>query len=226
MMKRCAWIVLIGMWAICLSVSSLHAQEKDLVPKQMLADLKERLALTDDQIAQIRPILKEQGEAIRGLIEQYKGSGFLELRSLQQEIQQLRQDMLTTLEPIVTVTQMKELQAFQDEIRTHIQSKVAERIIMNVAEQLDLSEEQIEQFAPLMKSDLDKRRDLIEQYRGQGRRAWKSFREENRQIRQETEQELESILTVEQMKAYKALQNEFRQKIRQEILKRRQNVKE
>jgi uncharacterized membrane protein YdfJ with MMPL/SSD domain len=218
--KRC--IAVIALLIIMVTVPAVFAQDQDFDPKQMLADLKERLELSEEQIAQVRPIIKEQGQALRAIVEKYKGQGFLEKRSMKEDVQKLREDTQKHLESILTVPQMKEVNAFQDELSTQLREKIRDRIISNLATRLNLTEEQTEHIRPILEENITKRRELIEKYQGQGRQAFQAFREDNQQLQQETETQLEAILTGEQMREYKALQEEIRGKIREEIETRRQ----
>ena len=61
------------------------------------------------------------------------------------------------------------------------------------------------------------RHELIKKYQGPGRKAFRFFREENQKLREDTKKQLEAILTVAQMKEYKAPQEELREKVRQEF---------
>lgn len=201
---------------------TVFAAENEFQSAQLLADLKTRLNLSQEQIAQVRPIMQEQSQTLRELIEKYKVQGFVGMRSLTNELEQLREETSKQLEPILSAEQMQELTAFHEEIQAQFHEKLRDRIISGVMQQLDVSREQADQMLPILRENLQKRRELIEKYQGQGPAGFRSFRKENQELQQQLEQQLGSILTVEQFQKYHELQQRVQERIRAEFSKRQQ----
>lgn len=111
-------IAVFGILAILMTASYAGAQNRRFQnPDQMISDLKERLSLSEEQAAQIRPIMEEQVEKRRALHEKYKGQGKSARRSMRNEMQKSRGDMEARLEAILSTEQMDEFRKFQDERR-------------------------------------------------------------------------------------------------------------
>lgn len=220
-------ILLVGLLMGVLLVSGVAAQEpqdkRDFQPAQFLTDLRERLKLTEDQTAQIRPLIQEQVQNLRDLMEQYKTQGIAGRQSLQAEIQKFREEVKSKITPLLTDAQKQELQKYYEEIREKANETVKEGIVKNFADRLKLTQEQLKQVTPVLKENIEKRRELVEKFQEQGREAIKSFREEHQKLEEETAQRLKDLLNSDQLKELQELQEELKEKIRQQLLERRQN---
>jgi hypothetical protein len=90
-----------------------------------------------------------------------------------------------------------------------------EEFVSLLTERLGLSAEQVQQVRPVIEAHWEKRRGIIEKYRGQGRWSPGSVQAEFQELRQATEGQLASILTEEQMEEYRELREEQRQTMRE-----------
>jgi hypothetical protein len=82
---------------------------------QIISDMKNRLNLTDEQEAKIRPIIEEQVKNRAALIEKYQGQGRQGMRSMRNELQELNQSTENQLQSILTKEQMEEYRKMQAE---------------------------------------------------------------------------------------------------------------
>ena len=222
-MKKQQRILIISMLVyLCTTAWTVFAAENEFQPAQLLADLKARLNLSQEQIAQVRPIMQEQSQALRELIEKYQGQGFVGMRSLKNELEQLREETNKQLEPILSAEQMRELTAFHEELQAQFHEKLRDRIISGLMQQLGVTQEQADQMLPILRENLQKRRELIEKYQGQGPAGFRSFRKENQELQQQLEQQLGSFLTVEQFQKYRELQQRVQERMRAEFSKRQE----
>lgn len=95
--------------------------------------------------------------------------------------------------------------------------KTPDQIISVMKDRLGLTEEQEAQIRPIMEEHIKKRDVIVQKYKGQGRQGRRSLRNELQELRKATENQLEMILTEEQMKEYRKLQEEERQKVRERM---------
>ncbi len=105
-----------------LPFSALHAQNARRMPggkspDQTLSEMKSPLGLTEDQEAQIRPILEDEFVKRHAIIEKYQDQGRQGRSSLRNELQQLRKSTEQRFEPILTKAQMEEYRKMQEEAR-------------------------------------------------------------------------------------------------------------
>jgi Skp family chaperone for outer membrane proteins len=87
-----------------------------------------------------------------------------------------------------------------------------EQVISDLTKELGLSDMQVEQIRPVIQNHAEKRNEIFDQYRSEGRSGRQEMRSQMEALREETESELASVLTEEQMEKYRAYQEEKRQK--------------
>jgi hypothetical protein len=117
---------------------------------------------------------------------------------------------------------MTELEEIKDEIRTQVSAHLQERAFSGLAERLRLSEAERERVLAVYQEDWRRKRELVEKYRGQrGRAVSRDVGRELRTIHEDTERELQSILTPEQMADYRDYREEQRKRILENLQKRR-----
>jgi Spy/CpxP family protein refolding chaperone len=87
--------------------------------QQWIDDVKERLALTPEQLDQIRPVLEDELGRLKALREKYGdgGQSRRERRAMAREFRQIRQSADERLRGILTKEQMNELQKIREERR-------------------------------------------------------------------------------------------------------------
>lgn len=87
-------------------------------PEELLASMRDRLNLTDEQQEKVRPIIEEYCKKQQGIIGKYKGQ---ELRGgdccLRCEVQRLGESTEKQLAAFLTEKQMREYQKMQDELQ-------------------------------------------------------------------------------------------------------------
>lgn len=86
-----------------------------------------------------------------------------------------------------------------------------EQIISTLTDRLNLTDEQVSQVHPIIEEQVAKQREIFERGRVERHQQKESLRSELEAIRNDTESQLETILTTEQMEAYREFQNERRQ---------------
>ena len=94
------------------------------------------------------------------------------------------------------------------------------KLMERLTTRLMLTEQQVKLIRPIMRDYLKKRNGILKKYRDKERELVFEMRMELKNLELETEKRLEPILTVFQMKEYKKLKIEQREKIRQKRKKR------
>lgn len=107
------YLILLSCWVFL----PLHAQGaepgvRNMTPKERVSELTGRLGLTEDQQAQLLPVIEAQMEKREALAEKYRGRGFGNRRALRSEIRQLRQEYERRLSGILTEEQMAQRRAY------------------------------------------------------------------------------------------------------------------
>jgi hypothetical protein len=93
--------------------------------EQRLAQMKERLQLTPEQVEQVKPILADEMQALKNLRDQYDGGGQsrrgrLKLARQARDIQSKSDERL---KKILSKSQMDELKKIREELRQQLRSR-------------------------------------------------------------------------------------------------------
>ncbi len=90
-----------------------------------------------------------------------------------------------------------------------------ERIVAKLSEELQLTDTQVEQIRTIFENQTEKRKKIFEEYSSQGRDGRRALREEMRALKKDTDSQIATLLTEEQIIKYEALQEERAQKMRE-----------
>lgn len=92
--------------------------------------------------------------------------------------------------------------------------QMAEERVTRMAEELELTDEQVAQVRPIIEEHMRKMRALMEKHRRQGRAPGALEREEMEGLRKGMEERLETVLTQGQMRTYREEVKERRERRR------------
>lgn len=115
----------------------------------------------------------------------------------------------------------------QESVQTQLAEEAAE-----LKERLNLTEDQIEQMRPVLENSVERRLAILEKYdidlenrdpdkKKPGYRTLRKMRKDMNKSREQTNKELSNILSDEQLKEYKKIQDERKDKMRAKLKERR-----
>ncbi len=85
-------------------------------PDQIVADLKTRLNLTDEQTEQVRPIIEEHVQKRNAILQSRRAAGGNGgIASLKEDMRKLREDTKTKLQSVLSRSQMDEFRKYMEE---------------------------------------------------------------------------------------------------------------
>lgn len=100
------------------------------------AQTQERLNLTDEQLAQVEPIMRARVDASRAVMEKYGfspesggqgDSSLRQMRAMSKELEPIRKQADQELAEVLSKDQMKEYREIQDERRAQMRSEIKAR---------------------------------------------------------------------------------------------------
>lgn len=117
-----AFILAAATASTAFAVEPTEAQREALDLK--LQELHERLALTPDQEQKVAPILEERNAKLRDLWARHDpDSSRREKRALLSEAKAIQEDFTRQIQPILTKEQMREWEAFRNEMRAQAKER-------------------------------------------------------------------------------------------------------
>jgi Spy/CpxP family protein refolding chaperone len=124
-----------------LGPTSSIAEERQVDPAALearVAEMRQRLSLTDEQSEQIKPILIEHLEKISTVLQGFginietgerpeNRLGFRDARKLKSELDEVRDETSQSLSTILSPEQMKEYEEISEERREEMRSRIKEQ---------------------------------------------------------------------------------------------------
>ncbi len=123
-------LTIAGVTAIPAMAQEVDRQEQIAIK---LADARERLELTEEQVPQVESILTASGEQRRAVLEEFgvgnDGSklSFRQKRQLRKAMQNVQKQTRNSLSEVLTDGQMDEFEEMQDELRAELRKKLEQR---------------------------------------------------------------------------------------------------
>jgi Spy/CpxP family protein refolding chaperone len=121
---------------IVLAIQPVLAEsDREVRFEERLAEAKERLDLSDEQLEQVKPVMQEATEAQRSILARYgidleaeggsgNALGMREARKLRQDLSKVRADTLEKLDGILTDEQLDEFKKLQEERRQEMKKRI------------------------------------------------------------------------------------------------------
>ncbi len=188
-------------------------------PGLIMERLTERLDLTDEQVEEIRPIIEEKIEKMNAIREK-RGTG---RRAARIEMQKLKWDAEIRLNEILNEEQIEKYLELKQDMRAKRHrgkfrgdgmgkgfNRTPEQVIDRLTDRLDLSAEQAAAIEPVIKESIEKKRGIFDKYGAKRREVKEAMRSELRAAGDETEAELSTILTDDQMEDLRTFKEQKR----------------
>ena len=184
---------------------------------QALAQLKERLKLTDDQVVKIRPLLADHLAKVRQIFVDYGDPSGVSFPALVQAFRAQRSRFQTSLVPILTPAQNAETDVIRKEVDQKLKDTICDERVASLKGRLSLSDDQVTKVRPILCQDFERKREVMGLMTtpAGGPAVRRSARPEIKAIQENTESQLRQVLTAEQMKAYEAYRNQLTAAARQ-----------
>jgi hypothetical protein len=135
-MNRIAWLLAVAL----LAATAAIAEDKSMPSAEAverLAQARERLSLTDEQVEQIKPVMEESFAERNAILASYGidldnpgGSGrpsFRQARAMRGEMEAVRSDTLAKLDGILSQEQLEEFKLMQEEQRAEMRERMKAR---------------------------------------------------------------------------------------------------
>jgi Spy/CpxP family protein refolding chaperone len=172
--------------------------------------LAEELNLTEKQRADIEDILEDFHMRLSEV-----------RRNVRPEIDKLREKTSDAIQETLNDDQREAFEEIRkrlkrwrpaDRLRYELKRTDPERLMLQLKDSLNLTDEQASKVRPIMEKSIKGKRDILNQTRGQTRRDKRSLRRLLREHNMALEEELSQVLTAEQLVGFRRWQEEQRRK--------------
>ena len=171
---------------------------------QVLAAVKVRYAsLTDDQVRQIRPLLRAHLPRMRALFDSYAGMSIDQAPALLKQYQEIRADFKARVDPILTESQRKDFMELRAEFDAEMKKAFIDARMLWFEREVGVDPAQAGKLRPILEESFEKRLQIFSSTdETKAPAAEKSFRIQLQSLQGETDARLKTVLTPEQMEKY------------------------
>ena len=176
----------------------------DQITDQTLAGVKAQYGLTDDQVRQIRPLLRAHLPKLRAVFENYAGSNVDAAPALLKQYQETRAAFKASVDPILTEAQRKDFMAIRAEFDREMKSAIIDARVQWFERVVGVDAAQSAKIRPIETENFDKRLQIFSNSpdaKGSAE-VQKSLRIALQNLQGETDARLKAVLTPEQMGKY------------------------
>jgi len=185
----------------------------------LMKKMSHQLNLTEEQETEIEKIMEQAHKDIAAFRERYHP-----------EFEKIMDKSFALIKEKLDEDQKIKLDELQEELKERRgrigpkgmhrhppHHKPPEHPFAAMRERLNLTEEQAAKVGPIIDESINKRRNMMQQQREQGSGRGGAMRHELQTIQEDTEQQLEAVLTAKQMEEYRRIQHERRCKMISEM---------
>ena len=171
---------------------------------QVLAAVKTQYGLTDDQVKQIRPLLRAHLPRMRAIFDSYAGQSIDVAPALLKQFEEQRAAFKASLDPILTEQQRKDFMAIRAEFDQEMKKAFIGARMQWFERALGVDAAQAEQIRPIVTEGFEKRLQILTSSveTKDPVMAQKTLRIQLQALQGETDAKLEKILTPEQLGKY------------------------
>lgn len=183
---------------------------------RLLKSVKSKIELTSDQENAISELYRDYTKARKEIIENHEGDGGKDDQALDMKLAKLNMDANKKVESILDLSQMKEFREIKRDSRKGDRESARNEHTDELIELLGVSGDDEQQVRSILEGQREKMRSMMEGRRGRtgGREGMDGMREKMKKIRSETEEQLEKVLSPEQMDKYMKYVEEQRENMR------------
>lgn len=106
------------------ALASITPEQWAALVAHRVEEASERLQLSEEQQKQLKPIIAQQVEKLRGLAEKHRGASRLELISALREVRDLRSETESRIAPLLTETQQAEARKMREERQAQMRERM------------------------------------------------------------------------------------------------------
>jgi|GEM_PF-945532 len=180
------------------------------IAEKVLGALDQRLELSGEQREKLKVVIETAVQELNKAIIEQAGLGLLDHESLSSHLGAIAEAAQVQLKDDFNDEQMEEIKAFFAKLSADVVETIREALFKRLSRFLDLTPEQIEQFQPIFREELEKWSVLLSRFVS----TFKDFVNDYEALQKETHQKLEGMLNEDQMKALTERQEALRKMIR------------
>jgi Spy/CpxP family protein refolding chaperone len=171
---------------------------------RVLTAVKAQYGLTDDQVQQIRPLLRAHLSNMRALFDTYVGKNIDAAPAILKQYQDFRLDFKAKVDPILTEPQRKDFEAIRADFDAEMRKAFIDARMQWFERVIGVDAAQADKLRPIVTESFEKRLQILSATpeKKDPEEARKAIRIQLQSLQGETDARLKAVLTPEQMAKY------------------------
>jgi hypothetical protein len=189
---------------ILAQTATVSEPDWDKETDKVLTAVKAQYGLSDDQVRQIRPLLRAHLSNMRGLFDSYVGKNIDAAPAILKQYQDLRADFKAKVDPILTEPQREDFMAIRAEFDAQMRQAFVDARMQWFERTVGVDAAQAEKIRPIVTESFEKRLQILSgsPEKKDPAETQKAIRIQLQVLQGETDAKLKSVLTPGQMAQY------------------------
>ncbi len=166
----------------------------------------ERLDLTDEQVSQLRPVIRDHLKQLTGIFEAYWEDDKKTILDLEKDLKSQRRQLDDKLNKFLTPKQMDAWTKYRSDVLVSFFNLLNSQELNRIINRFKKIAAEHEEFRKILKSDVETTGKLLKKYGGEMEELVNRFTKELGEEMEETNSKLKDILTEEEKKDFETYQ--------------------
>ncbi|MEJ2057906.1 MAG: hypothetical protein P8X39_08735 [Desulfofustis sp.] len=169
--------------------------------------------LSREKWEQLKPLLEEKSKALSESLKQSIDESVIELNTMAEKFDQMSKDAEKKVKDILTSDEAQKFREELSRIDRQAIEQAKEKMIADLNDVLELTEDQIEELKPVFEESFNKLSQMIQGLAAEGSANWQDFKEDLEAVTKDLFNKVQETLDDDQMKKLK----EYKEKEKEEI---------
>jgi hypothetical protein len=189
---------------ILAQTAAVNPPDWDRQTDQVLAAVKAQYGLTDDQVRQIRPLLRAHLPAMRAVFDSYVGKNIDSAPAILKQYEDLRAGFKASVDPILTEPQRKDFMAIRAEFDAEMKKQFIDARMQWFERVIGVDAAQADKLRPIVVESFEKRLQVLSTGSDakDAAAAQKDIRIQLQALGGQIDARLKTVLTPDQMGKY------------------------
>ena len=182
----------------------------DFSPDEIVAELKPRLDLNDQQVKDLTAALGEMGKTFHALIEKEEASKEEDPNEFIKGVKQAQADYQTKLKGILNEKQLQTYNELREEAIMDMMKDLAEIKLLDIQPHVGFSDEQLEKLVPVMATSMRGFMKVAWEHAGKHLRLRQKIKvaKQLKRIQSDSQKQVQQILTRDQYSKWEAFKKQ------------------
>lgn len=187
--------------------------EESLSADTIVSELEKQLNLSREKWEQLKPVLEEKSRALSESMKQSIDEGVIELNKMAEKFDQMTKDAEEKVKDILTSDEARKFREELSRIDRQALEQAKEKMIADLNDVLELTEDQIEKLKPVFEESFNKLSEMIQELAAEGSANWQEFKEDFEAVTKDLYDKVQETLNDDQMKKLE----EYKEKEKEDI---------